>query len=450
MKRFFKTVAVGILIGVVLLLVDQGVRFFITGSISMGNKVWQQVSYYIIYSVPLCLVNSYYFEYLNTKVNWEKYKSYRLSIGFFGSIFLTLITIFLIRIFISTVLEGLSYQDFIKAEKPSYYIVVLIVTLIISLFFHAVYFYKELQKNKVKEQKVIAGTASAKFDALKNQLDPHFLFNSLNVLTSLIEENPESATQFTTALSKVYRYVLEQKNKDLVTVDDELNFARTYMQLLTMRFEDSIIFEIPEKASNPESKVVPLSLQLLLENAVKHNMVTSTKPLKIRIYEDQGQLIVENNMQLKQVVKKGSGVGLSNIKQRYAILTNKQVNINEQSGKFKVSIPMLTKQVTFMEKNYSNTSKLDNSYLKARKRVEALKDFYYNLIAYLIVIPILVMVWYKFTPHVIQWFWFPMLGWGFSVAFQAYAVFVGKGAFGNNWEQRKIEEFMQKEQNKYN
>src|SRR5690606_27500451 len=132
------------------------------------------------------------------------------------------------------------------------------------------------QQNKVKEQKVIAGTANARFDALKNQLDPHFLFNSLNVLTSLIEENPENAQRFTTALSKVYRYVLEQKNKDLVSVDEELDFARTYMSLLKMRFEDSIVFTIPDKASDPESKVVPLSLQLLLENAVKHNMVTSS------------------------------------------------------------------------------------------------------------------------------------------------------------------------------
>ena len=89
----------------------------------------------------------------------------------------------------------------------------------LGFFFHAFYFYQQLQKNKIKEQKVIAGAASAKFDALKNQLDPHFLFNSLNVLTSLIDENPESAQKFTTALSKVYRYVLEQKNKDLVRVN---------------------------------------------------------------------------------------------------------------------------------------------------------------------------------------------------------------------------------------
>ena len=105
------------------------------------------------------------------------------------------------------------------------------------------------------------------------------------MLTSLIEEDPAQAQKFTTSLSKVYRYVLEQKNKDLVSVDEELNFARTYLLLLKMRFEDSIIFELPEQSSNPEAKGVPLSLQLLLENAVKHNMVTSSKPLHIKIYD---------------------------------------------------------------------------------------------------------------------------------------------------------------------
>jgi two-component system LytT family sensor kinase len=319
------------------------------------------------------------------------------------------------------------------------------------LFFHAVYYYKELQKTKVKEQKVIAGAASAKFDALKNQLDPHFLFNSLNVLTSLIEENPDSAQKFTTALSKVYRYVLEQKNKELVTVDEELSFAKTYMSLLKMRFEDSIIFEIPERASNPESKVVPLSLQLLLENAVKHNMVTSSKPLHINIYEDGNYLVVMNNLQPKQIVKKGSGVGLENIKQRYELLTEKKVVINQREKDFAVGIPMLTKQVSIMRRTLPSAEKINDDYVRARKKVEELKGFYYSLLSYVLVIPFLFFIWYKFTPFTIQWFWFPMIGWGLSLVFQAYRVFIDNGAFGAKWEQRKIEEYMrQDDDNRWN
>ena len=217
------------------------------------------------------------------------------------------------------------------------------------------------------------------------------------------------------------------------------------MSLLKMRFEDSIIFEIPEHASNPESKVVPLSLQLLLENAVKHNMVTSSKPLHIKIYESEGNLIVENNLQPKQIVKKSSGVGLGNIKQRYQLLTDKKVIINQGAKHFAVAIPMLTKQLVIM-KRIEPKSNYDSSYIRARKRVDELKEFYYSLISYCIVIPFLIFIWFTYTPKTIQWFWFPMFGWGLGLAFHAYKVYVNDGVLGSGWEKRQIEKFMQEEE----
>mgnify|MGYP000185708124 FL=1 len=445
MKKLFKTIASGILVGVVIMLIDQTIRYFSGTEIMFDNNFYRTFLYYMLYAVPLSIVNSYFFDYINTDVVWNRYKKYRLAIGFFGSVAITLITIFFIRAFIEMVIEGESYDEFINTERPEFYFSALLITLVISLFFHAVYFYQQLQKNKIKEQKVIAGTASAKFDALKNQLDPHFLFNSLNVLTSLIDENPNSAQKFTTSLSKVYRYVLEQKSKALVTVDEELEFAKTYMSLLKMRFEDSIIFEIPERASNQEAKVVPLSLQLLLENAVKHNMVTSSKPLHIKIYESNGSLVVENNLQPKQIVKKSSGVGLDNIRQRYNLLTDKKVNINQQADSFAVAIPMLTKQISVMKTR--TKEQFDDSYVRARKHVEEVKEFYYSLISYIIVIPFLAFVNY-WTFWDYQWFWWPMLGWGIGLAFHAYKVYINDGMFGRNWERKKIEEFMREEEEK--
>lgn len=451
MKRFFKTLATGILIAAVLMLLDQTMRYVSGDNIKLDDNFLEIFSYYVIYSVPLTLVNSAFFKYLNEKVQWQKYQRFRFIIGFVGSVSLTLITIFFIRLFISLVIENETWNYFITNETFRYYLSVLMVTLVISLFFHAVYYYKELQKTKVKEQKVIAGTASAKFDALKNQLDPHFLFNSLNVLTSLIEENPNSAQKFTTSLSKVYRYVLEQKSKELVTVDEELNFARTYMSLLKMRFEDSIVFDIPDKALNPDSKVVPLSLQLLLENAVKHNMVTSNRPLHMKIYEENNHLVVMNNLQPKQIVKKSSGVGLENIKQRYQLLTNRTVYINKTSTHFSVAIPLLTKQVSIMKSIVKTDDQLDDNYLKAKKRVEDLKGFYYSLLSYVVVMPFLIFIWYKFSRYTIQWFWFPLIGWAISLVFQAYKIYVDDGAFGAKWEQRKIKEYMDKDnQNRWN
>ncbi len=367
----------------------------------------------------------------------------RIVLGMIGSVVITLIGLFILRVVTSVFYYGVTFKDFIANEGIRNYQFGLWVTLTIVVIFHVAYFYNRYQKNKIKEQKVIAGTASAKFDALKNQLDPHFLFNSLNVLTSLIEENPDSAQKFTTSLSKVYRYVLEQKNKDLVTVDEELDFARTYMSLLKMRFEDSIVFEIPEKANDPESKVVPLSLQLLLENAVKHNMVTTSKPLHIKIYEHNGNLVVENNLQTKQIVKKSSGVGLENIKQRYQLLTTRTVNINQQADSFAVAIPMLTKQITIMETKYQFNEQ--DAYYRAKKHVEEIKGFYGNLISYCLVIPFLMFINYK-TYWDFQWFWFPMLGWGMGIIFHGFSVF----GYGKTWEERKIKELLEKEQQQNN
>jgi len=404
-------------------------------------------SFTMLYTFVLSYVNTVYFDYIKN----QTYNSYdvlkRIVFGIVGATIITAISIFLIRILSETLIFGNSITEFLETENYNQYSFGIWITLTIVSIFYVIYFYNRYQKTKIKEQKVIAGAASAKFDALKNQLDPHFLFNSLNVLTSLIEENPESAQKFTTSLSKVYRYVLEQKSKDLVTVDEELQFAKTYMSLLKMRFEDSIIFEIPEKASNPESRVVPLSLQLLLENAVKHNMVTSSKPLHIKIYEDAGYLVVMNNLQKKQIVKKSSGVGLENIKQRYQLLSNKKVIINQRAEDFAVAIPMLTKQVSIMRTTQLPKNRLDESYVKARKRLEELKAFYGSLASYCIVIPFLVFIWYRYSSHTIQWFWFPMLGWGLSLCFQAYRVFFDNAALGANWEERKIREFMRKEEN---
>ncbi|TCK68859.1 2TM domain-containing protein [Winogradskyella wandonensis] len=403
-------------------------------------------SFTMLYTFVLSYVNTIYFNYIKK----QTFSSYdvlkRILYGIAGATVITALSIFLIRILTETLIFGNSIEEFLKTESYNQYGFGIWITLTIVSFFYVIYFYNRYQKTKIKEQKVIAGAASAKFDALKNQLDPHFLFNSLNVLTSLIEENPESAQKFTTSLSKVYRYVLEQKNKDLVTVDEELQFAKTYMSLLKMRFEDSIIFEIPEEASNPESRVVPLSLQLLLENAVKHNMVTSSKPLHIKIYEDGGYLVVMNNLQPKQIVKKCSGVGLENIKQRYKLLSNKKVIINQRAEDFAVAIPMLTKQVSIMRQSQLPQNRLDESYVKARKRLEELKAFYGSLVSYCLVIPFLIFIWYRYSSHTIQWFWFPMLGWGLSLCFQAYKVFIGDGAFGARWEERKIQEYMRKEE----
>jgi sensor histidine kinase YesM len=442
----FQTIIKGIVVALVLFFVIIGIQYFLGRIIKLDSSLLNELLYYIIYGIVLSTINSVYFDFINQKFNWDSFstlKKYRIILGFVGSVFVTLFGIFFIRFTIKVVIEGLSFDYFIKNENKTHYLISLIITIIVSLIFHLIYFYKAYQENKVKEQKIIAGTASAQFESLKNQIDPHFLFNSLNVLSSLIEENPESAQKFTTSLSKVYRYVLEQKDKELVSVAEELKFAKTYMNLLKMRFENSITFEIPEGFDNEEAKVVPLSLQLLLENCIKHNVVSEAKPLHVKISIENGQLVITNNLQKKEVLQDRKGVGLQNIVNRYGILTKRKVLIEENEKEFKVFLPILTKQISIMETTYNYNEQ--TAYDRASRRVKEIKEFYGSLISYCIVIPVLVFINFR-TFSGFQWFWFPMLGWGLGLVFHAFRVF----GYGSSWEERKIQEILKKDQDKNN
>ncbi|HZH70330.1 MAG TPA: 2TM domain-containing protein [Flavobacteriaceae bacterium] len=439
MKAFRKIIAVGIAIGIILFIIGNVYRLISGYAFPEKRILVIELAIYILYSLPLCVVNSGYFTYINERVSWGNKHLMRLATGFLGSVMLTISTLFVIRVVHLVGINGMSFAEYFQNENLQFYFIALLITLVISLFFHAFYFYKMLQEKKVKEQKIIAGTASAKFESLKNQIDPHFLFNSLNVLTALIDEDPERAQRFTTSLSKIYRYVLEQKDKELVSVEEELDFAATYMDLLKMRFENSVFYEIPQKVSNPETKVVPLSLQLLLENTVKHNVVSEKKPLYIRIYEDDKFLVIENDLQKKQILQSRKGVGLQNIVDRFNIVTNRKVVIEENNQTFRVKLPILTKQITIME---TNEFEKESAYFKAKQRVKEMKDFYGNLISYCLVIPLLIFINY-YTYWDFKWFWFPLLGWGIGLTIHGFSVF----GYGATWEERKIRQLMEKEEN---
>lgn len=396
--------------------------------------------FYQLYAFVLGYSNMAFFDYLSKRV-WKKTETIkRIFIGIVGSVIITLIGLFILHMFTAVVYDNVTFKEFIANESFENYKFGLWITLSIVITFHVVYFYNAYQQKKIKEQKVIAGTASAQFESLKNQIDPHFLFNSLNVLSSLIEENPDNAQRFTVSLSKIYRYVLDQKDKELVTVAEELAFAKTYMNLLKMRFENSIDFQLPENYDNPDAKVVPLSLQLLLENAIKHNSVSEQQPLQIKIIIEGNYLVVQNNLQKKDVLQTRKGVGLENIVNRYAILTKRSVLVDETSNYFSVKIPILTRQIAIMETKYQYSEQ--DAYYKAKKRVEEMKGFYGNLTSYCVVIPFLIFINY-YTSWKFQWFWFPMLGWGMGLIFHAFGVF----GYGKSWEEKKIKEILDKEQN---
>jgi len=215
------------------------------------------------------------------------------------------------------------------------------------------------------------------------------------------------------------------------------------MNLLKMRFENSIYFELPPAVPNADCKVVPLSLQLLLENTVKHNVVSEQRPLKIRIYVDGDYLCIENELQKKEVLQDRKGVGLQNIVNRYAILTRRKVLIEPKDTTFTVKIPILTKQITVMETQFNEQQ---TSYYHAQKKVAQIKEFYGNLLAYIIFVGGLAVLNITTSPEYL-WFLWPAIGWGIGVAFHGMKVFDFMPFLGTDWEERKIKQLMEKEKN---
>lgn len=402
--------------------------------------LWKSFVISALFSYGMGFGNGLINNYLNTKWDWITQTNQRVASGVITTVLYTIPLVLGINYLAMVIFGRTDPEDFFIGDNFWTHLFYIILSLGVSTFFHARGFMRNWKSAMTKEttkQEIVAKTETAKFESLKSQIDPHFLFNSLNVLTSLIGENPYQAEKFTTKLSKIYRYVLEQRNKDLIPLSEELKFAKTYMELLGMRFEDAVKFEIPTTVSSEDLKIVPLSLQLLLENAVKHNVVSSLKPLSIIIYEEDGYLIIENNINPKEAIGKSTKVGLSNIADRYGLITQKRVMIENDNKTFKVSLPLLTQINNIM---YSDD--LENSkYVRAVERVEKLKEFYQNLVSYVIIIPFLVFINLYFSPQ-FQWFWFPMVGWGIGIIFHWLDVNNYNIFLGSNWEEKKIEEIM--------
>lgn len=440
MSRIYKELQKAIKLTLLIFVVLQLVNVVMGSEIYFGKRLLINFLFTIMYTFSLYAANMFLFWKLDSYFE-DKFSVKRLTLGFIASFLVSLLVIFLMHVFEEVVYNKNSFDYFLANEKPSSYLGSIVITFFVTLSIYTISFYKAYNENKVKEQKIIAGTANAKFESLKNQIDPHFLFNSLNVLSSLIEENPDNAQRFTVSLSKIYRYVLEQKDKELVSLEEELSFAKTYMNLLKMRFENSLFYELPATPINSDAKVVPLSLQLLLENTVKHNVVSEQRPLHIRIYVEGDYLAVQNDYQKKEVLQERQGVGLQNIVNRYGIITNRKVLVIQNEKTFTVKIPLLTKQITVMETTTNFNE--DTAYYRAKKRVDELKGFYGNLISYCCVIPFLIYINLTFSPH-FQWFWFSAAGWGFGLTMHALKVF----GYSSNWEQRKIQEILRKEEQK--
>ena len=411
-----------------------------------GEKTFERYSVTFLisgmYTFFIGLGNGFLNDYLDSKFSWTEETRKRTIAAIVGTLVMNIALVYFCNYLNFIVIQGKNPEKFFNGEMNFINWFFINFAIMISAIGHARGFmaaWKNSTKKEVVEQKLIAKSANAQFESLKNQLDPHFLFNSLNVLDSLIEENPVQAQRFTNSMSKIYRYVLEQKDKELVSVEEEIDFAKTYCELLKTRFEDAVTFEFNISEEDKKGFVVPLSLQLLLENSIKHNFATSSKPLNIKIFTEKGNLIIENNLQTRELPNTSTGVGLANIVSRYNLLTERNVFIEKSEAFFRVKLPILTEKLNPM--NPYTPSQEQLAYEKAAKRVEELKGFYGNLISYCIFIPFLIFINFQTSPKY-HWFWWPMLGWGIGVISHGIKTF----GIGTDWEERQIKKYMKKEE----
>jgi sensor histidine kinase YesM len=221
------------------------------------------------------------------------------------------------------------------------WVMYILMTVGINLGFITEYFINRWKASLVLAERLEKEKSQVQFDNLKNQLNPHFLFNALTSLDGLISENQELASQFLQHLSKVYRYVLQNKEKNFVTVQTEVDFIENYVFLLRTRFQRGLVISFDIREVTWERAMVPVTLQILIENALKHNIVDPEIPLHIDVVSVGDYLVVSNNLQRRKQVETSNGQGLMNLTSLYKFLTDKPVIIEETDERFAVKIPLL-------------------------------------------------------------------------------------------------------------
>ena len=221
-------------------------------------------------------------------------------------------------------------------------LIIMICVIFITHVYETAFLVKESESEIVKNEQMERAKAEAELEALKNQIDPHFIFNSLNTLSHLIEEKPLKAKQFNDNLADVYRYILHNKGRELVLLREEIDFLNDYFSLLKIRFENGVQLKINIDAALFEQFLIPpISLQLLAENAIKHNEFSDETPLLLTIRFENGSLTIHNIIRKKTLRKESSRIGLSNLKERYRLTTNKEIEIQETDNDFTVILPLL-------------------------------------------------------------------------------------------------------------
>lgn len=321
-----------------------GLSIIITFMFAGFSSNWQAVLLNIIYGAMIGLSIAFGCGFISkqmlSKGDWmrspiKKYISVIVVVAIFIIVDVLLINILWFKLTQDRSIIELFYNN--------YYLWILIAEFTIGLIIYLIVlsarfaenlneFYTEAEETKNEINKF-------KYNALKNQVNPHFLFNSLNALSSLLYKDTSMADEFIAKLSGIYRYVLEVENKEVVRIEDEIKFIEDFLYLHTIRFSNMLKYNIDIIAN--KDYVVPMAIQIIVENAIKHNEIKTDKPLIISIKQDGDKLLISNNKTKKVISNANNGIGLENIIRQYQFLTDQQVKIIDSKDYFEVSLPIL-------------------------------------------------------------------------------------------------------------
>ncbi|MEO6232661.1 MAG: histidine kinase [Ferruginibacter sp.] len=302
---------------------------------------WQFVDYLYL----VLLAASLWFS--NVKTHYL----FRRNLYQIKSVHTRLITRYCITILLSYIVSLiflLGWNQFLHAASFSYktilslQLITILISMLVASTYEIMYLSNERESDNVKIERTEKSKIQAELDSLRYQIDPHFIFNSLNTLSYLISQGPEGAKLFNDMLAKVYRYILIKKEKDLVLLKEEIEFGTNYFYLLKIRYQHGLNMKIEIKDIESESYLLPpLSIQILIENCIKHNYFTEKLPLNIFICVLKGHVTVSNNRNVKLFEMQSSRIGLKNLSERYKLITGGAIEITDTKEIFEVKLPIL-------------------------------------------------------------------------------------------------------------
>ncbi|PRX54824.1 sensor histidine kinase [Flagellimonas meridianipacifica] len=282
-------------------------------------------------------------QFLNKVIDWKRQTGLRLLLGI---VIHSILGVGLVYLGLKGYEQMYPAYSFFSIEEEMVFVKMVVLLFCVILVYNIIYFafysYQQYVKGQLLESKMKRRQTELQLKALKSQLSPHFLFNCLNALSTLVTKDIKSAEKFIRSLAKSYDYTLRTYQNTLVGVSEELEFVESYFFLIQTRFQEKIVLEVNLPKPILHTKIPPLTLQMLVENAVKHNVADTENELQIQITSNQGFLEVTNNITKKRKGFKSTQIGLKNIQSRYQLLVNKPIAVNDTAEEFKVKVPILS------------------------------------------------------------------------------------------------------------